>query len=97
MSVENEDSRPVELLLHQNSPNPFNLNITIAFTVLKAGDFTLDVCNLAGQKVDAPLNGHQGAGSYSVTWDGSCFSAGLYFYRVTFDGLSQTKKMLFIK
>jgi len=40
----------------------------------------------------------QPAGSYTVTWQGTGFPSGIYFYVLkTADGIVQTRKMMMIK
>jgi hypothetical protein len=43
--------------------------------------------------VDEPLK----AGEYSVQWSASDYPSGIYFYTLTSDGWTETKKMIFIK
>ena len=92
-----EDDAPAAFAVAQNSPNPFNPSTTISFTIAEAGNVTIDVFNVAGQKVGTIANEFRGAGSHSVTWDASEFSAGVYFYTVKSDDLSKTMKMTLLK
>ncbi|MBN1291100.1 MAG: T9SS type A sorting domain-containing protein [Candidatus Latescibacteria bacterium] len=92
-----EDNNPMEFVLAQNSPNPFNPATTISFTIPEAGIVTIDIFNIAGQKVDTIGNEFMNAGSYSVTWDASDFSAGVYFSIVKSGNHSKTMKMTLLK
>jgi len=47
-----EEDTPAAFAVAQNSPNPFNPTTTISFTLTEAGNVTVDVFNVAGQKVD---------------------------------------------
>ena len=78
-----EETAPAEFSVAQNSLNPFNPTTTITFSLAMAGDVTIDVFNVAGQKVDTIVDGFVEAGRHSVVWDGSGFSAGVYFSTVT--------------
>jgi len=84
-------------VLEQNAPNPFNPTTTIGFTLANAGDVTIDVFNIAGQKVDTLVNNFMEAGSHSVVWDASGFSAGVYFYTVKSGNFTKTLKMTLLK
>jgi len=84
-------------VLEQNAPNPFNPTTTIGFTLSNAGDVTIDVFNVAGQKVDTIINNFMEAGSHSVVWDASGFSAGVYFYTVKSGNFTKTMKMTLLK
>ena len=50
-----------------------------------------------GQKVITLAVGSLQAGRHSVEWDGSGFSTGVYFYRLTTSEFKDTKKMLLLK
>jgi len=72
---------PAAFAVAQNVPNPFNPSTTITFSLAKAGKVTVDVFNVAGQKVATLANGAMNAGSHSVTWNASKLSAGVYSTR----------------
>ncbi len=91
------DAAPAGFVVEQNAPNPFNPTTTINFSIAEAGDVSIDVFNVAGQKVDSLASGFMSAGSHSVVWDASNFSAGIYFYTVKSGSLSKTIKMTLIK
>jgi hypothetical protein len=88
---------PAAFSVAQNSPNPFNPTTTISFTLTAAAKTTVDVYNVAGQKVDTLVNGSMSAGSHSVVWNASKFSAGVYFYTVKSGSFSKTIKMTLLK
>lgn len=83
--------------LKQNAPNPFNPTTTITYTLANAGDVTIDVFNVAGQKVDTLVNNHVEAGTHSVVWDANGFSAGVYFYSIKSGDFTKTMKMTLLK
>jgi len=91
------DAAPAVFAVAQNSPNPFNPNTSITFTLAKAGKVTVDVFNSAGQKVDTIASGMMTAGSHSVTWNASKFSAGVYFCTIKAGDHSRTVKMTLLK
>jgi len=92
-----EEAAQAAYALEQNAPNPFNPTTTIGFTLAKAGDVTIDVYNVAGQKVNTLMNDFMEAGSHSVVWDASGFSAGVYFYTIKSGDFSRTMKMTLLK
>ncbi|MFC1607198.1 T9SS type A sorting domain-containing protein [Candidatus Latescibacterota bacterium] len=81
----------------QNSPNPFNPATTIDFTIPEAASVTVNIHNVAGQKVDNLVSEFKSAGRHTTTWDASEFSAGVYFYVVKAGEFSKTMKMTLIK
>ncbi len=78
-----------------NYPNPFNPVTTIAMNLPVESDFTVEIFNVAGQKV-AEMSGH-GVGTVTVDWDASNVASGIYFYRGTANGVSATEKMVLLK
>ena len=51
-------------------PNPFNLQTTITYDVVKTGTVRLSIYALTGQLVRTLVDGERPVGRYSVTWDG---------------------------
>ena len=92
-----EETAPAAFAVDQNAPNPFNPTTTISFNLADAGNVSIEVYNVAGQNVDTIADGFMDAGSHSVVWDASDFSAGLYFYTVKSGGFSKTIKMTLLK
>jgi fibronectin type 3 domain-containing protein len=94
---------PKEFTLHQNYPNPFNPTTNFGFRIANFGLVTLKVYNLLGQEVATILNNQATeAGEFSVPFDASHLSSGIYFYRVTVQEtsgkeFSAMKKMTLIK
>jgi hypothetical protein len=98
------DTKPLGVnSLAQNYPNPFNPQTTIAFSVKERGRVRIDVFNVSGQLVKTLLDETRAAGSYTdVRWDGTdadnaAVASGVYFYRLTTGGFSQTRKMVLLK
>jgi hypothetical protein len=88
---------PVEYTLGQNYPNPFNPSTQINYTVPVSGNVTLKVFNVAGEEIATIFSGHQNAGAYQASFDGSKVASGAYFYRLEAGNQSITKKMLLMK
>jgi hypothetical protein len=91
------DAAPSAFAVEQNSPNPANPTTTIGFTLPEAGNVTVEVFNVAGQKVDTLVNDFMDSGRHSLVWDGSTFSTGVYFYTVTSGDFNKTMKMTLLK
>ncbi|MEE9555118.1 MAG: right-handed parallel beta-helix repeat-containing protein [candidate division Zixibacteria bacterium] len=92
-----EDLVPESFLLAQNYPNPFNASTSIEFSLENGADVTVEVFDVLGKKVQTLADGHRSAGNHMVTWDASKQSTGVYFYRITADGSTETRKMSLLK
>ena len=56
--------------LEQNYPNPFNLKTLIRYQLPRAGEISLVIYNIMGEKVRTLVQGRGGPGYYEVDWDG---------------------------
>lgn len=83
--------------LYQNYPNPFNPSTTIKYALLNNGEVSLKVYNVLGKEVATLVNGYKNAGVYSVTFDASALSSGVYFYTLEANGITLTKKLTLLK
>lgn len=94
-------AQPKEFSVSPNYPNPFNPTTTIAYTLPTSGNVKIDVYNINGQLVSTLVNGMQETGAYKAVWNATNMSSGVYFYRVTFNGVNnsftQTKSMVLMK
>jgi hypothetical protein len=92
----------VRASLAQNVPNPFNPITTIRFSLASRGNVTLAVYDTAGRQVRRLVNGPIDGGDHDVVWDGrdgrgNALASGVYFYRLTAGGFSDSKKMVLLK
>ena len=88
---------PLEYRLEQNFPNPFNPKTVISYELRVTSNAKLKVFDVLGNEVAELVNEKQNAGSYSVDFDGSNFSSGIYFYRLDAGEFSETKRMMLIR
>jgi hypothetical protein len=88
---------PIDYKLLQNYPNPFNPSTKIRFEIPKTGFVNLAVFDMLGREIEVLVNEKQSVGTYEVSFNASQYSSGVYFYRLTTDGFSETKKMILLK
>ncbi len=90
-------SLPSEFALGQNYPNPFNPSTNISFDLPRSGQIKLEVFNLLGQAVRTLAEGRLSAGTHQMTFNSDNLPSGIYFYRLTHEGGSVTRKMILLK
>ena len=88
---------PDRFKLEQNYPNPFNPTTVIGYHVAVNSLVTLKIFDLLGREVAVLVNERKDAGRYSVQWDASRFSSGVYFYTLQTGQFRETKRMILMK
>jgi hypothetical protein len=84
--------------LEQNYPNPFNPTTNIKFSVPKDGNVSLKFYDMMGREVASYIdNGFLKAGIYNALFDGANLSSGVYFYTLSTNDFTETKKMMLVK
>lgn len=86
-----------QVVLKPATPNPFNPTTRIAYEVARSGHVRLSVYNVRGEHVATLVDGRVSAGAHEVTWEAGSVPSGVYFYRIEFAGVTQTRKALVVK
>lgn len=86
-----------DFYLFNNYPNPFNSSTVIKFRIPEAGLVTLTVYDLLGREVEKLANKNMAVGIYSIDFNASNLSGGVYFYALKAGDFLQTKKMIYLK
>lgn len=102
LMVSNEESSGSKLLpdnfeLSQNYPNPFNPSTQIAYSVPYTSDVSIKVYDITGRLVQTLLHRQHNEGSYTVNFNASTLSTGIYFYEIRSGTFREVKKMILIK
>jgi hypothetical protein len=80
-----------------NHPNPFNPVTTLRYTLSEAGEASLSVYNIQGQRVATLAAGQHAQGTHSAVFDAGRLASGVYLYRLTTSAGVVTGKMLLVK
>ncbi len=87
-----------EFVLNQNYPNPFNSQTKISYHLPRTGKVTIKVFDLNSCEVATLVwQELQKPGYYEVSFDASKLSSGLYFYQLSSEHFTDTRKMLLLK
>ncbi|HPG41411.1 MAG TPA: T9SS type A sorting domain-containing protein [bacterium] len=93
---------PAQHELAQNYPNPFNPETTIRYNLVADTMVQLTIFNLLGDYITRLVNEQQGAGSFSINWNGiddsgQQVTAGIYFCELRTNESILTRKMIYAR
>jgi photosystem II stability/assembly factor-like uncharacterized protein len=97
VSVTHTEETVSEFTLHQNFPNPFNPVTSIKFQLAKSVIVKLVVYDITGREIAELVNRQLSSGTHEVKWDAFEFPSGIYYYKVSADEFTETKKMILVK
>ncbi|UCC78675.1 MAG: T9SS type A sorting domain-containing protein [Candidatus Zixiibacteriota bacterium] len=97
-----DGSIPTRFALMGNYPNPFNATTEIRYALPFNAHVILEIYDILGRKTAVLIDEYQEAGYKTVHWNGLGdngmeVSTGIYIYRLSSAGLSQSKRMLLLK
>jgi hypothetical protein len=88
---------PVEFVLHQNFPNPFNPETYIPYELPVTSDVELIIYNSIGQKIKSYRYIDKPAGIYKQRFISQNLSSGMYFYIINATGKDTEKERTYNK
>lgn len=83
--------------LSQNYPNPFNPTTKIKFALPQSSFIRLAIYDALGKEIETLVSKQLSSGSYEADWNASKQTSGVYFYTLTTNEFTDTKKMLLVK
>jgi len=93
----NENQFAQNFSLQQNYPNPFNPETNVSFSVKEKSEVTIVIYDINGKEVTKLANGVYQPGNYSIKWNATDFTSGIYFYKMTAGNFTEVRKMVFLK
>lgn len=84
------------------TPNPFNQDARVRFTLKDADEITLRVYDVSGRVVRTMASGYHGRGIHDLVWDGRDDSgrelaSGVYFIGLRAENREMTQKVVVVK
>lgn len=83
--------------LFQNYPNPFNPDTQIKFSVPQAGQVTLTLYNVSGEKITTLYKKNTQPGNYSIKLAAGHLSSGIYFVRMRAGNYSEMIRIVLLR
>jgi len=88
---------PVNYYLYPAYPNPFNATTTIGYQLPAASRVKIEIYDIRGAKVTTLADKNQNSGKHSIQWRAERYASGIYFYTLTTDHYTRTRKMVLVK
>ena len=89
---------PDRFILYQNYPNPFNPITKISYGLKEAGNVKIIIYDALGKEVSTLIGQKQNAGTYSIEFNASNQSSGVYIYSMIVNGIIvETRRMVLTK
>jgi len=96
-SVNSNKTLVKDYILYQNFPNPFNPSTTINYQIAKASNVTIKIFDCLGREIKILVNEFKRQGFYTINFDASFLSSGIYFYQLRAGEFTSTKKMIVLR
>jgi len=101
LSVDN-NTLPEVFALHNNYPNPFNPVTNIGYDIPELSNVSIDIYNIAGNKVKTLVSKEHQPGRYKIQWNatnelGAPVATGMYIYKIRANDFVSVKKLLLMK
>ncbi|MCZ7604081.1 MAG: YCF48-related protein [Melioribacteraceae bacterium] len=92
-----DNTYPKTFSLSQNYPNPFNPETTIEFSIPQSGQVKLELFDILGRIMVTYIDEYRAAGTYELQLNLSDYSSGIYIYKISFERMTISKKLLLMK
>jgi hypothetical protein len=97
VGVANREAAPQAFRLEQNFPNPFNGTAEIRFSVPVRSDVKIEIIDALGRRLETLAGGNMQPGFHSFKWNAAGRPSGLYFCRLSANGFTAVRRMLYLK
>ncbi|HPC36961.1 MAG TPA: T9SS type A sorting domain-containing protein, partial [Candidatus Marinimicrobia bacterium] len=97
-SINREGSNfPESFELFQNYPNPFNPTTKITYSIPVTSNVVIKVYDMSGREVVTVEDCQKNAGTHTLLFDAEKLASGVYYYNLTANEFSSTKKFVILK
>ena len=102
LSTDEKNLNPQGFTLGKPYPNPFNPNVNLQLNMIEKKELLGYIYGIKGNLVRKLDYGELGVGTHELEWNGlndrgHSVESGVYLFKIRADGLSQTRKMIFLK
>ena len=86
-----------EISVNAAYPNPFNPSTKIDYSINQSTNIKISIFDVMGRLVDVVDDSYKLQGDYSLLWDASNKSSGIYYISVQSDNELKTQKVVLLK
>jgi len=90
-------TEPGAFTLHPAYPNPFNPVTNISYDVASNSLVNISVYDVLGRNMETLVNEVKVSGTYSINWNDSTYSSGVYYVKMVSGNASQMQKVVLMK
>jgi hypothetical protein len=90
----NSELAQIEDINSGNYPNPFIESTNIFFTLPANGEIQIDIVSIDGRLITNLQKGYLTSGYHTIKWDANRTKAGIYLYRINFNGQNYFGKII---
>ena len=91
------DTKPSKFALNPAYPNPFNPSTTLSWHLDASSQVMLRVMDVRGREVARLAEGNSDPGQFTMSWDASQLSSGVYFIQLITPDESAIQKVMLLK
>jgi len=95
--IESENNILPDMFSITNYPNPFNPTTNIKFDLPKDVLVSIKIFDMLGREIRTLVNDYKTAGSYTISFNGSDLSSGIYYFKIKAEDFEQVRKMMLLK
>ena len=92
-----DPSESIDFRLLQNYPNPFNPQTKIIYMLNEFCEVNLSVYDMLGREVESLVSDKQRPGTYEVAFIANNIASGVYVYKLDAGGLTESRKMVYLR
>ena len=93
----NEALKPSSFNLSNNYPNPFNPTTNIRYRIPHQTEVRIRIFDVLGNEIFTLVDEIKPTGKYETTFEAGGLSSGAYFYQLSCEEFTQTKKMMLVR
>ena len=97
LGFKNQHITPVDFIVYNLFPNPFNSSTTIKIHSGESQKITIQTFDVYGREIEIIKDKHISEGNTEIQWTGNNYSSGVYFLKISNPSYYSYKKLVLVK